>query len=354
MKTFNIAVIAGDGIGREVVPEGIRVLSAAGERFGFRFDWHAFDWSCETYAKTGKMMPADGIQQLRPFDAIFLGAVGHPSVPDHISLWGLLIPIRRSFHQYVNLRPVRLFEGIETPLKNWKAGEIDFCVVRENNEGEYSNIGGRLYEGTEDELAVQQTVFTRRGVNRVLRFAFELARTRKKHVTSATKSNGIIHTMPFWDELFQEIGSAYSDVRTDQYHIDILTAHFVRHPDWFDVVVGSNLFGDILSDLGPAVVGSIGIAPSANLNPEREFPSMFEPVHGSAPDIAGRGIANPIGQIWSGAMMLRHLGAPEAADVVESAIGETLAHSKVRTPDIGGSATTKELGAAIAAIVSGK
>jgi len=354
MKTFNIAVIAGDGIGKEVVPEGIRVLAAAGDRFGFRFDWHAFDWSCETYARTGKMMPADGIEQLRPFDAIFLGAVGHPSVPDHISLWGLLIPIRRSFRQYVNLRPVRLFEGIETPLKNWKAGEIDFCVVRENNEGEYSNIGGRLYEGTEDELAMQQTVFTRRGVNRVLRFAFDLARTRKKHVTSATKSNGIIHTMPFWDELFQEVSSAYSDVHTDQYHIDILTAHFVRHPDWFDVVVGSNLFGDILSDLGPAVVGSIGIAPSANLNPEREFPSMFEPVHGSAPDIAGRGIANPIGQIWSGAMMLRHLGAPEAADAVESAIAETLARSKVRTPDIGGNATTKELGAAIAAIVSGK
>jgi len=354
MKTFNIAVIAGDGIGREVVPEGVRVLAAAGDRFGFRFDWHAFDWSCETYARTGKMMPADGIEQLRPFDAIFLGAVGHPSVPDHISLWGLLIPIRRSFRQYVNLRPVRLFEGIETPLKNWKAGEIDFCVVRENNEGEYSNIGGRLYEGTEDELAMQQTVFTRRGVNRVLRFAFDLARTRKKHVTSATKSNGIIHTMPFWDELFQEVSSAYSDVHTDQYHIDILTAHFVRHPDWFDVVVGSNLFGDILSDLGPAVVGSIGIAPSANLNPEREFPSMFEPVHGSAPDIAGRGIANPIGQIWSGAMMLRHLGAPEAADAVESAIAETLARSKVRTPDIGGNATTKELGAAIAAIVSGK
>jgi tartrate dehydrogenase/decarboxylase/D-malate dehydrogenase len=352
MKTFNIAVIAGDGIGREVVPEGMRVLAAAGERYGFQFDWHAFDWSCETYAKTGKMMPADGIQQLRPFDAIFLGAVGHPSVPDHISLWGLLIPIRRSFRQYVNLRPVRLFEGIETPLKNWKAGEIDFCVVRENNEGEYSNIGGRLYEGTEDELAVQQTVFTRRGVNRVLRFAFELARTRRKHVTSATKSNGIIHTMPFWDELFGEMGSAYSDVRRDQYHIDILTAHFVRHPDWFDVVVGSNLFGDILSDLGPAVVGSVGIAPSANLNPEREFPSMFEPVHGSAPDIAGRGIANPIGQIWSGAMMLRHLGAPEAADAVESAIAETLAHSKVRTPDIGGQATTKELGTAIAATVS--
>jgi tartrate dehydrogenase/decarboxylase / D-malate dehydrogenase len=350
MKTFNIAVIAGDGIGKEVVPEGTRVLEAAGQRFGFRFNWHAFDWSCETYIKTGKMMPEDGLQQLRPFDAVFLGAVGHPSVPDHVSLWGLLIPIRRGFRQYVNLRPVRLFQGIESPLKNWKPGEIDFCVVRENNEGEYSTIGGRLYAGTEEEMAVQQTVFTRRGVDRVMRFAFELARKGKKHVTSATKSNGIIHTMPFWDERFREISAEYPDIRTDQYHIDILSAHFVRHPDWFDVVVGSNLFGDILSDLGPAVVGSIGIAPSANLNPEKEFPSMFEPVHGSAPDIAGKGIANPIGQIWSGAMMLRHLGLPEAADAVETAIAEVLARSEVRTPDIGGKATTSQMGKAIATL----
>jgi len=352
MKTFSVAVIAGDGIGKEVVPEGIRVLEAAGRRFGFQFRWQRFDWSCETYVKTGKMMPPDGLQQLRPFDAIFLGAVGHPSVADHVSLWGLLIPIRRTFRQYVNLRPVRLFEGIETPLKNWKPGQIDFCIVRENNEGEYSNIGGRLYEGTEDEMAVQQTVFTRRGVNRVMRYALELARKRKKHLTSATKSNGIIHTMPFWDECFQAVSAEYPDIRTDQYHIDILTAHFVRHPDWFDVIVGSNLFGDILSDLGPAVVGSIGIAPSANLNPEKEFPSMFEPVHGSAPDIAGKGIANPVGQIWSGAMMLRHLGASEPADAVENAIAEVLAQSKVRTPDIGGTATTEELGAAIATRVS--
>ncbi|HTF22602.1 MAG TPA: tartrate dehydrogenase [Candidatus Limnocylindria bacterium] len=350
MKTFKIAVIAGDGVGKEVVPEGIRVLEAAGQRFGFRLNWNSFDWSCETYVKTGKMMPADGLQQLRPFDAIFLGAVGHPSVPDHVSLWGLLIPIRRTFRQYVNLRPVRLFAGVETPLK--KPGQIDFCIVRENNEGEYSNIGGRLYEGTEEEMAIQQTVFTRRGVNRVLRFAFELARKRKKHLTSATKSNGIIHTMPFWDECFHGMAAEFPDIRTDQYHIDILTAHFVRHPDWFDVVVGSNLFGDILSDLGPAVVGSIGIAPSANLNPEKEFPSMFEPVHGSAPDIAGKGIANPIGQIWSGAMMLRQLGVPDAADAVENAIAEILAQSKVRTPDIGGASTTKDLGAAIALQVS--
>ena len=352
MKTFNIAVIAGDGIGKEVVPEGIRVLEAAGRRFDFRLHWHAFNWSCETYVQTGKMMPDDGLRQLQPFNAIFLGAVGHPNVPDHVSLWGLLIPIRRTFRQYVNLRPVRLFEGIESPLKNWKPGQIDFTIVRENNEGEYSNIGGRLYEGTDEEMAVQQTVFTRRGVTRVMRFAFELARKRKKHLTSATKSNGIIHTMPFWDECFRGLATEYPDIRTDQYHIDILTAHFVRHPDWFDVVVGSNLFGDILSDLGPAVVGSIGIAPSANLNPENEYPSMFEPVHGSAPDIAGKGIANPIGQIWSGAMMLRHLGMADAADAIEAAIADVLADGKVRTPDIGGTASTNELGSAIASRVS--
>ena len=354
MKTFRVAVIAGDGIGKEVVPEGIRVLEAAGKRFGFTCQWRDFDWSCETYLKTGRMMPEDGLQQLREFDSVFLGAVGHPTVPDHVSLWGLLIPIRRGFRQYINLRPVRLFEGIECPLKHWKPGQIDFCVVRENNEGEYSTIGGRLYEGTEEELAVQQTIFTRRGVDRVMQFSFELARKRNKHLTSATKSNGIIHTMPFWDERFREMQAKFPDVRTDQFHIDIMTAHFVRHPDWFDVVVGSNLFGDILSDLGPAVVGSIGIAPSGNLNPEREFPSMFEPVHGSAPDIAGKGIANPIGQIWSGAMMLRHFGVEAAADVVETAIAEVLANGKVRTPDIGGKATTSELGEAIACKVAGK
>jgi len=353
MKTYRVAVIPGDGIGREVVPEGIGVLEAAGKRFGFAFDWHHFDWSCERYVKTGHMMPEDGIAQLKPFDAIFLGAVGHPDVPDHISLWGLLIPIRRSFLQYVNLRPVRLFDGIETPLKNWKAGEIEFQIVRENVEGEYSNIGGRIYQGTEEEMAIQQTVFTRRGVTRVIRYAFELARKGKKHLTSATKSNGIIFTMPFWDECFKETAAEYPDVRTDQYHIDILTAHFVRHPDWFDVVVGSNLFGDILSDLGPAVVGSIGIAPSANLNPEREFPSMFEPVHGSAPDIAGKGIANPIGQIWSGAMMLRHLGEAKAADTVEAAIADVLAQERVRTPDIGGNASTKDLGEAVTGTLEG-
>ena len=348
MKTFHIAVIPGDGIGREVVPEGIRVLDTAGRIFGFELDWNAFDWSCDSYVNTGRMMPADGLEQLARFDAIFLGAVGRPDVPDHLSLWGLLIPIRRGFHQYVNLRPVRLLDGIECPLKNWRTGQIDFTIVRENNEGEYSNIGGRIYEGTEDETVVQQTVFTRRGVNRVLRFAFELARKRGKHLTSATKSNGIMHTMPFWDECFQAIAKEYPDVRTDRYHIDILTAHFVRHPDWFDVVVGSNLFGDILSDLGPALTGGIGIAPSANLNPERKYPSMFEPVHGSAPDIAGKGVANPIGQVWSGALMLRQLGAEEAADAVEKAISIVLAESKIRTADIGGTASTEEMGEAIA------
>src|SRR5712675_1537853 len=352
MQSFNIAVIAGDGIGKEVVPEGIRVLEAAGRGFNFTFTWREFDWSCEKYLSTGTMMPSDGLQQLAKFDAIFLGAVGDPGVPDHVSLWGLLIPIRRSFQQYVNLRPVRLFAGIESPLKNWQPGQIDFRIVRENNEGEYSNVGGRLYEGTPYEMAVQQTIFTRRGVERILRFAFDLARKSKNHVTSATKSNGIIYTMPFWDECFQKMSAEYPDVRSDQYHIDILTAHFVKHPDWFDVVVGSNLFGDILSDLGPAVVGSIGIAPSANLNPENEYPSMFEPVHGSAPDIAGKGLANPIGQIWSGAMMLRHLGVFDAADAVETAITDVLAQGTVRTPDIGGTASTKELGAAVAERVS--
>src|SRR5580692_9600990 len=283
MKTFNIAVIPGDGIGKEVAPEGIRVLDAAARRFGFQLNWSEFDWSCETYTKTGRMMPKDGLEQLRSFDAVYLGAVGSPGVPDHVSLWGLLIPIRRKFQQYVNLRPVRLLRGIESPLKGFPPGEIDICIVRENNEGEYSEVGGRLNHHTDGEIVLQETVFTRRGCDRIMRYAFELARNRKKHVTSATKSNGIIHTMPYWDERFAAVARDFSDVRTDQYHIDILTAHFVRHPEWFDVVVGSNLFGDILSDLGAAVVGSIGLAPSANLNPEREFPSMFEPVHGSAP-----------------------------------------------------------------------
>ncbi len=352
MSDYRIAVIPGDGIGREVMPEGQRVLEAAGERFGIGFRWEEFDWSCETYRETGRMMPVDGIEQLRAHDAIYLGAVGFPGVPDHVSLWGLLIPLRREFRQYVNLRPVRLLKGVRTPLRDRRPEEIDFIVVRENNEGEYSEIGGRLYAGSDQETVVQESVFTRRGVDRVLRYAFELARARpKRHLTSATKSNGIIHTMPYWDERVAAMQADYPEVRTDQYHIDILTAHFVLHPDWFDVVVGSNLFGDILSDLGPAVAGTIGIAPSANINPEREHPSMFEPVHGSAPDIAGQGIANPIGQIWSGALMLEHLGHAEAAAAIERAIEAALAEPRLLTRDMGGGATTRELGAAIAEAV---
>jgi tartrate dehydrogenase/decarboxylase/D-malate dehydrogenase len=349
MRNYKIATIPGDGIGKEVVPEGIRVLDAVAKRVGgFSLQWQSFDWSCERYAKTGKMMPNDGLAQIRDMSGIFLGAVGFPGVPDHISLWGLLIPLRREFEQYVNLRPVRLLDGVDSPLKGYKAGDIDFYVVRENNEGEYSELGGRMFSGTDMEMAVQESVFSRRGCDRIIRYAFELASKRKKHVTSATKSNGIIHTMPFWDERFVEMSKQYPDVQADQYHIDILTAHFVRNPSRFDVVVGSNLFGDILSDLGPAVVGSIGIAPSANINPEHKFPSMFEPVHGSAPDIYGQGIANPIGQIWSGAMMLEHLGEHEAARAVENAIAKVLADVNApKTPDLGGKASTQEVGEAI-------
>ncbi len=346
-KSYKIAAIPGDGIGREVVPEGMRVLEAAARRHGFALTFQQYDWSCERFARTGRMMPEDGLDQLKAFDSIYLGAVGYPGVPDHVSLWGLLIPIRRGFHQYINLRPVRLLAGVESPLKDRKPGDIDFYVVRENNEGEYSEIGGRLYRGSENEMAIQEAIFTKKGCDRVMRFAFELAMKRKKHVSSATKSNGIIHSMPFWDERFAAVAKEFPEVKTDQYHIDILTAHFVRHPDWFDVVVGSNLFGDILSDLGPAVVGSIGIAPGGNINPERDFPSMFEPVHGSAPDIAGRGIANPIGQIWSGAMMLDHLGEHEAAAAIERAIERVLAEGGPRTPDLGGNAGTRELAQAI-------
>jgi tartrate dehydrogenase/decarboxylase/D-malate dehydrogenase len=347
-ETFRIALIPGDGIGAEVVPEGVKVLEKVASVSGIDLRWQTFDWSCERYHKTGQMMPEDAIDQLRSFDAIYLGAVGFPGVPDHVSLWGLLIPIRRSFDQYVNLRPVRLFEGVPSPLAGRAPGSIDYWIVRENVEGEYSEIGGRLYRDTDAEMAVQESVFTRRGVDRIMRYAFELASNReRKHLTSATKSNGIIHTMPYWDERFAAIADEFPAVSTDRFHIDILTAHFVRNPDWFDVVVGSNLFGDILSDLGPATTGTIGIAPSGNINPERIAPSMFEPVHGSAPDIAGQGIANPIGQIWSGAMMLDHLGCPQAGAKVVQAIEGVLADGGVRTPDMGGNATTSEMGDAI-------
>jgi tartrate dehydrogenase/decarboxylase/D-malate dehydrogenase len=356
MKThphhYRIALIPGDGIGREVVPEGVRVLEKIGARFDISFEWQDFDWSCERYARLGAMMPEDGISQIAGHDAIFLGAVGFPGVPDHVSLWGLLIPIRREFHQYINLRPVRLFDGVPCPLAGRKPGDIDFYIVRENNEGEYSEIGGRLYAGSDRETVIQESIFTRHGVDRVLKYAFELAQSRPaRHLTSATKSNGIIHTMPFWDERVEAMAEQYPEIKVDKYHIDILTAHFVRNPHWFDVVVGSNLFGDILSDLGPACTGTIGIAPSANLNPERDYPSCFEPVHGSAPDIAGQGIANPIGQIWSGAMMLDHLGHRDAHDTIVRAIEQVLADPDApRTPDMGGKATTVELGEAIASL----
>jgi len=348
MRDLRVAVIPGDGIGKEVVPEGIRVLEAAGAKHGLRFRWDEFPWSCEYFLEHGRMMPEDGLDQIRHHDAIFLGAVGFPGVPDHVSLWGLLIPIRRGFKQYANIRPVKLMPGVPCPLAGRQVGDIDFIVVRENNEGEYSSIGGRLYEGTDQEMAVQQSVFTRQGVDRILKVAFDIAQSRpKKHLTSATKSNGIAITMPYWDERVKAMSSAYPEVKVDQFHVDILTAHFVRNPHWFDVVVGSNLFGDILSDLGPACTGTIAIAPSANLNPEREFPSMFEPVHGSAPDIYGKGIANPIGQIWAGAMMLDHLGCPEAGASVMAAIEKVLA-SGLRTPDMGGKASTTDMGKAIA------
>ena len=346
MPTLRIAAIPGDGIGKEVMAEGIRVLDAVSGRHGFAIDWRHFDWSCEYYTRNGSMMPADGLDQLRPFDAIFLGAVGFPGVPDHVSLWGLLIPIRRGFDQYANIRPVRLLPGVVSPLAGRKPGEIDMLIVRENTEGEYGTTGRREHEGTEDERVIQESIFSRRGVDRIMRYAFEQALVRRGHVTSATKSNGLALTMPYWDDRFAAMAARYPGVRTDQFHIDILAAQFVRNPQWFDVVVGSNLFGDILSDLAPACAGTIAIAPSANLNPERLHPSMFEPVHGSAPDIAGKGIANPIGQIWAGSMMLEHLGQPAAAASVMGAIERVLEHGP-RTPDLGGRATTRDLGLAI-------
>lgn len=356
MKTHRIAVIAGDGIGNEVMPEGLRVVEAAARKFGIGLAFTTFDWAhCGYYEKHGQMMPADWFEQLRGFDAIYFGAVGWPDkVPDHISLWGSLLKFRRDFDQYVNLRPVRLMPGVPCPLANRKVGDIDFYVVRENTEGEYSAIGGRMFEGTERETVIQESIFTRKGVDRVLKYAFELAQQRpKKHLTSATKSNGMAISMPYWDERVENMATAYPDVRWDKYHIDILTARFVLSPERFDVVVASNLFGDILSDLGPACAGTIAIAPSANLNPERSFPSLFEPVHGSAPDIYGRNIANPVGMIWSGAMMLDFLGKGDAAhtaahDAILRAIETTLAEGP-RTPDMGGTASTSDIGREIAA-----
>ena len=350
MRRYEIAVVAGDGIGREVMPEGQRVLDRVADLCGFAIDWRVFGWSCRTYLETGAMMPADGIAQLAQHDAIYLGAVGWPGVPDHVSLWGLLIPIRREFDQYVNLRPIRLLPGVPCPLKDKEPGDIDFWVVRENTEGEYSRLGGRSGCG-DDECAIQTALFTRRGTDRIIRYAFELARQLgRPHVSSATKSNGLFYSMPFWDERFAAVAADYPEVATDSHHIDILAARFVMAPEQFDVVVGSNLFGDILSDLGPGCTGTIAVAPSANLDPTRRFPSMFEPVHGSAPDIAGRGIANPVGQIWAGAMMLEHLGEGEAALMVMSAITATLGGGEL-TADLGGTASTSDLGGAIARLL---
>ena len=351
---FNIAVIPGDGIGKEVVPEGLRILEAVASRFDINLHYDHFDFSSyDYYAKHGDMLPEDWKDQIGGHDAIFFGAVGLPDkIPDHISLWGSLLKFRREFDQYVNLRPVRLLPGVPSPLANRVPGDIDFYIVRENTEGEYSSIGGRMFPDTPREVVIQETVMSRIGVDRVLKFAFELAQSRpKKHLTSATKSNGISITMPYWDERVEAMAAGYPQVEVDKYHIDILTAHFVQHPDWFDVVVASNLFGDILSDLGPACTGTIGVAPSGNINPTGDFPSLFEPVHGSAPDIAGQGIANPIGQIWTAAMMLEHLGFADAATSITDAIDTALSDPALRTRDLGGTATTETCGKAIADII---
>jgi tartrate dehydrogenase/decarboxylase/D-malate dehydrogenase len=336
-----IALIPGDGIGAEVLPPACAVLDAVGRRHGLAFDYDHFDWSCQRYLDTGSMMPEDGLDQIRHHDAVLLGAVGWPGVPDHVSLWGLLIPIRRQFRQYVNLRPIKVLQGVPSPVAK-ATTDVDFVVVRENVEGEYSEIGGRLNRGFPEEMAVQEAVFTRAGTERVLKYAFNTAKERRGELVSATKSNGIVHTMPFWDEIAKEVGAQYPDVTWRQEHIDALVAKVVLDPQKFDVIVGSNLFGDILSDLAAAVAGSIGIAPAANLNPEREFPSMFEPVHGSAPDIAGQGVANPLGAIWSASMMLDHLGHPEAGAEVLDAFTTVLATTDARTADLGGKASTKE------------
>ena len=343
MKSYKIATIAGDGIGKEVVPESLKVLKEVAKKHQFNVQFDEFDFaSCDYYQKNGKMLPDDWKDKIGSHDAIYFGAVGDPvKVPDHISLWGSLLKFRREFDQYINLRPVKLFNGVPCPLANKKPGDIDMLIVRENTEGEYSSVGGRMYKDTDREIAIQETIMSSHGVDRVQKFAFDLAKDRgRKKVTNATKSNGISITMPFWDERFNKIKKKYPEIKTDQFHIDILTARFVLTPEWFDVVVASNLFGDILSDLGPACTGTIGIAPSGNINPDNKYPSLFEPVHGSAPDIAGKGIANPIGQIWSGAMMFEHLGEKEASRTILNSIEKTLANKNNRTKDLQGSSNT--------------
>lgn len=341
MKTLKIANIPGDGIGREVVPAATDVLQTIADLHGgLKFEFTEFPWSCEYYLEHGTMMPEDGLERLRNFDSVFLGAVGNLKlVPDHISLWGLLIKIRREFEQVINIRPAKMLKGVRSPLLNPK--DFDLIVVRENSEGEYSSIGGNIYQG-EDELAIQNAVFSRKGTERAMRFAFELAKTRRNHVTSATKSNGIVYSMPFWDSVFKDVAAGYPEVTTDSQHIDALSAFFVTQPEKFDVIVASNLFGDILTDLGAAIMGSIGIAPAANINVNGKYPSMFEPVHGSAPDIIGKGIANPIGQIWTAKMMLDHFGEQELGTTLLNVI-ESVTNDGFLTPDIGGKYTTKEV-----------
>lgn len=353
-KVYKIAVIPGDGIGQEVMPCGVKAILAAAARFGFTLSLTTFDFaSCDYYDQHGKMMPDDWREVLEPFDAIYFGAVGDPNrYPDHITLWNSLLQMRRHFDQYVNLRPCRLVQGVPCPLSN--PGVIDFWIVRENTEGEYSEVGGKIFEGTEREVVIQETIMTRIGVDRILKYAFELTKTtQRKKLTSATKSNGIKITMPYWDSRFKAMAENYPTVKTEQFHIDILSAHFVQKPSYFDVVVGSNLHGDILSDLGPAVTGTIGIAPSGNINPEGKFPSLFEPVHGSAPDIMGKGIANPVGMIWAGQMMLLHLGEKEAAEAIMRAIDDVLGRSdpSVLTPDMKGQGSTQKLGNSIATAI---
>ncbi len=351
-KTYRIAVIPGDGIGQEVVPQGLRVLEAAAQAHDFKLAFEHHDFAaCDYYARHGQMMPDDWKARIGDVDAIFFGAVGWPdTVPDHISLWGSLIQFRREYDQYVNLRPVRLMPGVPCPLAGRKPGDIDMMVVRENTEGEYSAVGGISFPGTAREIVHQETVMTRFGTDRILRYAFDLAARRPaQHLTSATKPNGIAISMPWWDSRVDDMARSYPAIRADRYHIDILAAQFVLNPDRFDVVVASNLFGDILSDLGPACTGTIGIAPCGNINPERAFPSLFEPVHGSAPDIAGQGVANPVGQIWCGAMMLEHLGETAAAAAIVRAIEAVLAVPETRTRDLGGLADTAGCGAAITA-----
>jgi tartrate dehydrogenase/decarboxylase / D-malate dehydrogenase len=350
MKNYKIASIAGDGVGKEVLPASLKILKEVAKKHQFYIQFDEFDFaSCDYYKKNGKMLPDNWKELIGNHDAIYFGAVGDPTkVPDHISLWGSLLKFRREFDQYINLRPVKLFKGVPCPLANKKAGDIDMLIVRENTEGEYSSVGGRMFKGTDREIAIQETIMSSHGVDRVQKFAFELAKTKGRHkVTNATKSNGISITMPFWDERFNIIKKKYPEIRTDQFHIDILAARFVLSPEWFDVIVASNLFGDILSDLGPACTGTIGIASSANINPDNKFPSLFEPVHGSAPDIAGKGIANPVGQIWSGALMLDHLGEKEAAKTIMDSIEKTLAVKENRTQDLAGNSNTVQCAKAI-------